>query len=128
MLKDRAPLKKPADIRGLPLIHTDWAHEKCHWPGWADWLRAAGVTGVDITKGPRFSDGALVIQAAVGGQGIALGTKALALEHLAAGRLVRPFKLSLVTDFAYYVVCSKARADEPDLVAFRRWMMAEARQ
>ena len=128
MLKGRAPLKKPADIRGLPLIHTDWAHEKCHWPGWADWLRAAGVTGVDITKGPRFSDGALVIQAAVGGQGIALGTKALALEHLAAGRLVRPFKLSLVTDFAYYVVCSKARADEPDLVAFRRWMMAEARQ
>jgi len=39
------------------------------------------------------------------------------LEHLAAGRLIRPFKLSLLTDFAYYVVCAKARADEPDLRA-----------
>jgi len=96
--------------------------------GWIDWLRAAGVTGVDATKGLRFSDGALVIQAAVSGQGVALGSKALALEHLAAGRLVRPFRLSLVTDFAYYVVCAKTRADEPDLVAFRRWLIAEAKR
>jgi LysR family glycine cleavage system transcriptional activator len=81
-----------------------------------------------VTKGLRFSDGALALQAAVNGQGIALGSKALALEHLAAGRLVRPFKLSLVTDFAYYVVCAKARADEPDLVAFRRWLLTEAQR
>jgi LysR family glycine cleavage system transcriptional activator len=81
-----------------------------------------------VTKGLRSSDGALVIQAAIGGQGVALGSKALVLEHLAAGRLIRPFKLSLVTDFAYYVVCAKARADEPDLRAIRTWLMAEARR
>jgi LysR family transcriptional regulator, glycine cleavage system transcriptional activator len=126
MLKGRAPLKKPGDLRGQPLIHTDWTPERGQWPGWAEWIRAAGVTGVDVTKGPRFSDGALVIQAAVRGQGIALGSKALAQEHLAAGRLVRPFKLSLVTDFAYYVVCEKTRANEPDLLALRRWLLAEA--
>jgi LysR family glycine cleavage system transcriptional activator len=128
LLKGRAPLKKPSDLHGLPLIHTDWVPNKGRWPGWADWFRAAGVTGVDVAKGPRFSDGALVIQAAVRGEGVALGTKALALEHLAAKRLVRPFHLSLTTDFAYYVVCSKARAQEPDLVAFRRWLVAEAQQ
>jgi len=128
LLKGRAALKKPADLRGQALIHTDWRHEKGYWPGWSDWFRAAGVSGVDITKGLRFSDGALVIQAAVSGQGVALATKALALEHLATGRLIRPFKLSLVTEFAYYVVCSKARAEEPDLVAFRRWLIAEAQQ
>jgi LysR family glycine cleavage system transcriptional activator len=128
LLKGCPSLKRPGDLRGQPLIHTDWIPEKGYWPGWADWLRAAGVTGVDVTKGLRFSDGALVVEAAVGGQGIALGTKALALEHLTAGRLVRPFKLSLVTEFAYYVVCSKARAEEPDLVAFRRWLITEAKQ
>jgi len=128
LLKGRRSLKKPSDLRGLPLIHTEWTPETGHWPGWIDWLRAAGVTGVDATKGLRFSDGALVIQAAVSGQGVALGSKALALEHLAAGRLVRPFRLSLVTDFAYYVVCEKKRADEPDLVGFRRWLIAEAKR
>jgi len=96
------------------------------WPGWTEWVRAAGVSGIDVTKGPRFSDGALVIQAAVRGQGVALGSKALTLEHLAAGRLVRPFKLSLVTDFAYYVVCARSRVEEPGIVAFRRWLIAEA--
>jgi LysR family glycine cleavage system transcriptional activator len=128
MLKGRAPLKKPDDLRGLPLIHTDWTPDRGHWPGWTDWLRAAGVTGIDVTKGLRSSVGALVAQAAIRGQGVALGSKALVLEHLAAGRLIRPFKLSLKTDFAYYVVCAKSRADEPDLHAIRTWLMAESRR
>jgi LysR family glycine cleavage system transcriptional activator len=128
LLQGRTALKKPGDLRGQPLIHTDWAPNSGHWPGWTDWVRAAGVTGVNVTKGLRFSDGALALQAAVSGQGIALASKALALEHLATGRLVRPFKLSLVTDFAYYVACAKARADEPDLVAFRRWLLTEAQR
>jgi LysR family transcriptional regulator, glycine cleavage system transcriptional activator len=126
MLKGQASLKKLSDLRGQPLIHTDWTPERGRWPGWTEWVRAAGVTGVDVAKGLRFSDGALVIQAAVSGQGVALGSKALTLEHLAAGRLVRPFKLSLMTDFAFYVACAKSRADEPDIVAFRRWLIAEA--
>jgi LysR family glycine cleavage system transcriptional activator len=128
LLKGRSRLKTPGDLRGLPLIHTHWAPDRGHWPGWTDWVRAAGVTGVDVTKGLRFSDGALALQAAARGQGVVLASKALALEHLAAGRLVRPFKLSLVTDFGYYVVCAKTRADEPDLVAFRRWLLAEAQR
>jgi LysR family glycine cleavage system transcriptional activator len=126
MLNGRRPLRSPGDLRAFPLIHTQWTPETGHWPGWSEWLRAAGVTGIDVNKGLRLSDGALVIQAALGGQGVALGSRALALDHLAAGRLIRPFELSLVTDFAYYVVCAKNRAGEPDLMAFRRWVISEA--
>lgn len=128
MLGGRRALKHPSDLRGQPLIHTDWTPEAGHWPGWSDWLRAAGVTGVNVNKGLRFSDGALAIQAAISGQGVALGSRALALDHLAAGRLVRPFELSLVTDFAYYIACAKTRAEEPDLAAFRRWIISEAQR
>jgi LysR family glycine cleavage system transcriptional activator len=128
MLAGRRALRSPSDLRVHPLIHTEWTPETGHWPGWSDWLRAAGVTGVNVNKGLRFSDGALVIQAAVNGQGVALGSKALALDHLAAGRLIRPFEVSLVTDFAYYIVCAKTRADEPDLAAFRRWVVSEAQR
>lgn len=130
LLKGRRTIKRPEDLRGLPLIHTEWTPQWTtgHWPGWADWFRAAGVTGMNVAKGVRFSDGALVIQAALSAQGIALGSKALALEHLATGRLIRPFELSLVTDFGYYCVCAKARAAEPDLVAFRQWVSAESRR
>jgi LysR family transcriptional regulator, glycine cleavage system transcriptional activator len=128
LLKGRRRLKKPADLRGLPLIHTQWRPQTGHWPGWSDWLRAAGVTGVNVDKGVRFSDGALVIQAAVSGQGVALGSRALALGHLAAGRLIRPFELSLRTDFGWYVAWARARAEEPELRAFRTWVISEARE
>jgi len=128
LLRRGKSIKKPGDLRGLPLIHTEWTPSFGHWPGWADWFRAAGVDGANVTKGARFSDGALVIQAAVNGQGVALASKALALEHLAARRLISPFELSLTTDFAYHLVCAKSRADEPDIVAFRRWVTAESRQ
>jgi LysR family glycine cleavage system transcriptional activator len=128
LLKGRGRLKKPEDLRGQPLIHTDWTPDSGHWPGWTEWVRAAGVTDINVLKGLRFSDGALALQAAASGHGVALASKALALEHLATGRLVRPFKLSLTTDFAYYVVCAKGRTDEPDLIAFRRWLLMEAQR
>jgi DNA-binding transcriptional LysR family regulator len=83
----------------MPLLHTHWNPPVGKWPGSAEWLRAAGITGVNATKGPRFSDGAVALQAAVEGQGIALASQALAVDHLAAGRLVKPFKISVATDF-----------------------------
>lgn len=126
MLKGRRALKNPDDLRGYPFIHTEWTPETGHWPGWSDWLRAAGVTGVGVNTGLRYSDGALVIQAALSGQGVALASKALAFDHLAAGRLVRPFKLSLPTNFSYYLVYAKKRAQESDLTAFCRWILSEA--
>lgn len=126
-LLERAALKQPSDLRAFPLLHTHWNPPIGKWPGWAEWLRAAGIAGINASKGPRFSDGAMALQAAVEGQGVALASQALAIDHLSAGRVVKPFKVSLVTDFGYYLVCAKARSNEPDLVAFRRWLFAEAK-
>lgn len=128
LLQGRSTLKKPNDLQALPLLHTHWSPPTGKWPGWVEWLQAAGVKGVGAAKGPRFSDGAMALQAAVDGQGVALASRALALDHLVAGRLVRLLKVSIVTDFGYYLVCAKTRAEEPDLVAFRRWLFAEAQK
>src|SRR5918998_1236389 len=49
------------------------------------------LEGVDPARGVRFRETALVIQAAVEGQGVALGNTSLVGDDLAAGRLVRPF-------------------------------------
>jgi len=127
-LLGRAEIDSSVDLRGLPLLHTHWNPPVGKWPGWEEWLQAAGITGINVKKGPRFSDGSMALQAAVDGQGIALASQALALDHLAAKRLVKPFEVSLLTDFGYYLVCAKARANEPDLIAFRRWLFAEAKR
>jgi LysR family transcriptional regulator, glycine cleavage system transcriptional activator len=68
-----------------------------------------------------------VIQAAIAGNGVALGRTTLVARDLAEGRLVRPFGDDLKYDFAYYIVHRPHVAKEPGVVAFKEWLLAEAR-
>ncbi len=92
------------------------------------WLVAADVDGIDPTRGPGFDDSSMVIQAAVEGQGVALGRSALAAGDLARGRLVKPFDIELPTSFAYYVVFPPASADQPKLRTFVDWLVRTAKE
>ncbi|HUN52975.1 MAG TPA: transcriptional regulator GcvA [Candidatus Sulfotelmatobacter sp.] len=114
------PLRTPEDLRHHVLLH-DSARED-----WRLWLAAAGIGGIDLSRGPSFNDGSLLVQAVVAGQGVAVGRRALVAGELAAGRLVRPFDVVLPVDRAYYLVCPAAAAERPKIAAFRAWLMAEA--
>ena len=89
------------------------------------WLRAAGAEEVDAQRGPRFSNAGLALQAAIEGQGLALGSEALVGDALAAGRLVRPFDVALPMNFAYYLVYPENTADRPKVASFRQWILSE---
>jgi LysR family glycine cleavage system transcriptional activator len=128
-LATHGALQEPQDLRGKPLLHAEWQPPKAGvWPGWPSWLKAAGVAGLDARKGLRFSDQAMSIQAALAGRGVALASVALVRDHLEAQRLVRPFKLSVATEFGYFIVMSKRRASEPDITSFKRWVLGQARR
>lgn len=60
------------------------------------------------------------------GQGVALARTALATWDLIGGRLVRPFAEALALPYAYWIVCPKATARLPKIVAFTNWLLAEA--
>ncbi len=122
LLEGPHPLRRPADLRHHTLLHDDMRES------WRMWLMAAGVDGIDSERGPGFSDSSMVIRAAVDAQGVALGRSALAADELAAGRLVKPFEISLRTDYAYYIVCPEATADRPKVRAFQDWLLSEAQQ
>jgi LysR family glycine cleavage system transcriptional activator len=115
------PLRRPGDLRHHVLLHDD------DHSGWQLWLELAGVEGVDAGRGPVFTDSAMVVQAAAEGQGVALARSVLAAGDLAAGRLVRPFEISVPHDLAYYLVSPEATAEQPRIRAFRAWLLAEAR-
>jgi len=93
---------------------------------WNEWLRTIGVDGVDATRGPRFRDASHLIQAAIEGQGVALGRTALVSADLAGGRLVRLFAISLPADHAYYVVMPETRVDRLKVKAFKDWLLETA--
>jgi LysR family glycine cleavage system transcriptional activator len=125
-LLESQPLNDPADLAGHVLLHdgSPDADESC--PDWTMWLAARGVRGVDGTRGPRFNQSSLVIEAAVGGRGVALAKRALAQADLDAGRLVSPFQITTAVDFAYYLVHPKPKGRLPQVKAFMAWLTAEA--
>ncbi len=124
-LAKEAPLHDPADLSQHTLIHDDSARDGV--PTWSMWLRAAGLEDADGSRGPRFNQSSLVIEAAVAGKGVALARYALALADLEAARLVIPFGHETPTDFAYWLVYPEAKAALPDVKAFIDWVTSEAR-
>jgi len=128
LLKARRPLREPRDLLQHNLIHLDWQAQGAVWPNWRMWMMAAGITGFDDSRGLHFSQTSLAVQAAIEGQGVALGDSTLVADDLAAGRLVKPFELSLRAPplFAYYVVSPIETANTPMVKAFREWVLAEA--
>ncbi len=129
LLEGRRPVRTPADLRRHTLLHLDGETRDETWPDWRMWLAAAGCTEIDATPGPRFTQSIMLVQAAIAGHGVALGPRAIVADDLAAGRLVRPFgdAYGTRTAFAYYVVCPEASAVRAKVVAFREWVLAEAR-
>jgi LysR family glycine cleavage system transcriptional activator len=121
------PLTTPQDLRHHTLLHDDSSLEDASCPTWAMWLRAAGVEGVDGARGLRFNQSSLAIEAAVSGRGVVLAKSALAADDLAAGRLVKPFEMTVPLDFAYYLVAPASKASLPKVAAFRGWIMDTAR-
>ena len=120
LMKGRGALRSPADLVHHTLLHLEGPQD------WARWLEAAGVTGVDVSRGPVFSERSMAIDAAIGGQGVALARSALCAWDLLQGRLVRPFAFSLKVSYAYWIVCPKANAELPKIAAFRDWLLSEA--
>jgi LysR family glycine cleavage system transcriptional activator len=120
LIEGRNGLRQPSDLARVPLLHVNDRQ------GWSQWLDFAGVTGVDPARGPVLNQASMAIDAAVDGQGVVLARTALAAWDLIGGRLVRPFELAMPVPYAYWIVCPKAVAKLPKIVAFSEWLLAEA--
>ncbi len=119
-----AQLRRPEDLSRVPLLHESM-DPLSRFPRWADWLRAAGVDGIDTSRGLHFSHTHIMLQAAIDGAGVGLGQMTLAADDVAAGRLVTPFSLRLPAGYAYYLVTVPAAAERPKIGAFRDWILTE---
>ena len=120
------PLRRPEDLKHHTLVHVNRTSADDSWPDWRMWLSAAGVTGVDWTRGPEFDSEDLALETVMAGHGVALINSRAAARDRAEGRLCKPFELSIPVDFCYFVVSPAATAETPKIKAFREWILAEA--
>ena len=122
------PLRRPEDLVHHTLLHDDLSFRNGA-VDWHIWLRTVGADAVvDAGRGPFFGHSCLVIQAAIDGQGMALGREVLVADALADGRLVRPFEaVGLPLDYAYYIAHPEGALQRPAVAAFSAWLLEEAR-
>ena len=124
-LLNQSRLRRFTDLRHHTLLHDINTGPEEPSMTWRRWLRDAGVAGVDPDRGLKVSNSILLIEAAVRGQGVALGRMSLVGDHLATGRLVRPLKASRPADYAYYAVTTRSGAERPRVQAFLGWLEAQ---
>ena len=126
LLNGEHPLREPEDLRHHLLLHDDTGELYDNEPFWARWLNAAGVSGVDLNKGPHFSHAVLAFEAAIDGVGVLASMPVLAADDIASGKLVVPFNLSVNLPDGYYMACNEHADERPAVAAFRKWMREEA--
>ena len=120
------PLLRPDDLRHQLLLHDDTGDVYDGVSFWEVWLKAAGVQGVDVDRGPHFSHAVLAFEAAAEGHGVVATMPVLAEADLNAARLITPFALRVPLQSAYYLVCAESSLGRPGVAEFRKWLLAEA--
>lgn len=118
LLRSGPKLRSPADLRGHTLLHSRSGAE-----AWSDWLKVAGVSGIDCAAGLHFDHFHFAMQAATQGMGVTMGTQPCAIDLLSSGALVVPFPGLVCRHSHYCLVYAESLSRSPRLVAFREWFL-----
>jgi len=123
LLNGKHPLRQPEDLRDHVLLHTSNTGSD----DWRQWLTAAGLpTDISTQRGVTFDMIFMTLQAAIDGNGVAMGRTTYVRDDIAKGRLVVPFTITLPADAGFYLVSPDGSADTPKLAAFRAWLTRSA--
>lgn len=117
----------PLSARALgdfPLLQLHGEHAR----QWFDWYRLFDALKLGPPPAPgqlRFDNYTLLIQAAIAGQGMAIGWKHLVDNLLEQGVLCRPFAESAQSASGYYAVMPQRKRRNRLAQVFVDWMLAE---
>jgi LysR family glycine cleavage system transcriptional activator len=127
----KRPLVTPQDLQHQVLLHDDWSPAQ-PWLEWGPWLQAHGVIGLRPAGELGFSHYDQMIQAAIDGQGVALGRWPLLSGPIRRGKLIAPFEPRTLsgqaprTTRAFFIFCEPRSAARPEVQSFVNWLIAEA--
>ncbi len=108
----------PDELLGLPLLH----HRD--QSGWQHWFAAAGVTAPTVLSGPIFEDANVLLQAALEGQGVALGFLPLIADEISGGRLIQPWTMTVEPKESYYLLYQQGNVSRSAVSRVRDWLLS----
>lgn len=93
--------------------------------GWRDWFSGLGITATNFRPTLFVSDRNSAIDAAIMGQGVALGWEHLVAGKIMSGELLWIGKERIRTEKSIFLVEQSGRVDAPHLKKFRNWIAQE---
>jgi LysR family glycine cleavage system transcriptional activator len=122
------PLRVPQDLAHQVLLHFDFPGAEKMVMDWGTWLTALGIGDLKAAGALHFSQYEQMIQAAISGQGVALGRQPLVNELISSGALAAPFHEAVVGTRAYFVIESALGAAKPHVREFCAWLINEVKR
>ncbi len=116
-------IETPADLRNQVLIHVEQVERR---EDWRSWFSLAEVEETDTVTGLNLSDTGLALECAASGQGIVLGSKILAADLIESGKLLQPFDLAVPTEQNYYLVSTKEKLQQPEVLQMFNWIAEQS--
>ena len=118
-------LSKPADLRHHVLLVFHDPKGRYAWLSWPRWLEARGIDDMSIASSMAFDQYDQVIQAALLGQGIALGRGTLVEQYIRDKRLVALFGGLQEVPRAFHAVFARNAQSRPQVKQFVDWLKRE---
>lgn len=121
----KAPLEKPEDLGRHVMLTLHDPQGRWPWLAWAAWLEANGAA--DLVPGGTltYDQYDQVVNAALHGQGVALGRMSIVESLVAEGRLVALFGKRVQIPRALHAVYAPGAENRPEARAFVDWLRKE---
>lgn len=116
------PLEAVEALSQCTLLSLEEADQD--WLSWKSWYAQVGIEAPTPRRRLNINSYAMLVQAAVMGQGVALGWSKLVDDHLLRGSLVRPMNTVLRTDARFCLLeRNEAPSRRASVRAFREWLL-----
>lgn len=125
LLTDDPPLRDISDMAHHTLLVDELNYAIGDPPSWSFWAEQTGQSLPIPAHTRRFGQSNMVVQAAVLGQGVAMGRDPVVADAMQNGCLVQPFPGFAASNYAYWFVCPKGALKTERVRSFRDWLFRE---
>lgn len=124
----RRPLAEPQDLRHHVLLTFEYAKGRWPWMSWPTWFEAMGIEDPTPDGTLSFDQYDQVLQAAIHGQGVALGRMTVASQPIRDKKLVVLFGRRQQIPRAFHAVFAKGARERREVRDFVEWLQQEIRR
>lgn len=121
----KAPLERPGDLRRHVMLALHDPQGRWPWLTWAAWLEANGEADLVPGGSLTYDQYDQVVNAALHGQGVALGRMSLVESLVEEGRLVALFGKRMQIPRALHAIYAPGAEHRPEAQAFVDWLRKE---